>query len=284
MFGAGGAVGEAAANALIAQGWRVTASLRTRREDAAARLAAQGAVVRHDDLEESGDWPEAAAGCEALVFTTHLGLTNFALARIRPTANQRIVAFSSNNVAIHPEAKSYAEIADAERSLRARYPGAAIIRPTLIYGDPRLPTLTRLMRMARAWPFVPMPGAGRALVQPIFHEDLGRAAAWLAGAGEGTYAIGGPDSVTMRALYRAVIRAIGSKARVVSVPTPLLRMGAPVLALLKLYSLEQTSRVDRDRLVVRQTPLPPELLAKVSLREGLARLAMALASRDGGRA
>lgn len=276
MFGAGGAVGEAAAHALIASGWQVTASLRTKREDAAERLVRDGATVRYDDLEEPGCWPDAAATCDAIIFTTHLDLTNFALARI-PAAGQRIVAFSSNNVAIQPEAKSYAELAGAERSLRARHPGSAIIRPTLIYGDPRLPTLTRLMRMARALPFVPMPGTGLALVQPVFHEDLGRAAAWLAGAtGEGTYAIGGPDSVTMRGLYRAIIRAAGSKARIASVPKTLLRWGAPILTLLNLYSSEQTVRVDRDRLAVKQTPLPPEIVAKVGLREGLAHLAAAL--------
>lgn len=276
VFGAGGAVGEAAAHALIARGWRVIASLRTKREDAARRLAESGATVRYDDLEEQGDWGAAAAQCDAILFTTHLTLTTFALDRI-PVATQRIVVFSSNNVAIQPEAPSYVDLAAAERSLRARHPDAAIIRPTLIYGDPRLPTLTRLMRAARRWPFLPMPGAGRALLQPIFHEDLGRAAAWLADTtGPGTYAIGGPDSVTMRSLYRAVIKASGSKARVLPIPLLLLRLFSPVLALLNLYSQEQTLRAARDRLVVQQTPLPPEIRAKVDLREGLSRLATAL--------
>jgi len=264
VFGAGGAVGEAAAHALMAGGWHVTASLRTRRRGPAERLVQNGAAVRYDDLEGPGGWSDAAATCEAIVFTTQLGLTNVALARMS-VAKQRIVAFSSNNVAIQPDAQSYVDLAAAERSLRARHPGAAIIRPTLIYGDPRLPTLTRLMRIARAWPFVPMPGTGLALVQPVFHEDLGRAAAWLAGTtGEGTYAIGGPDSVTMRGLYRAVIRAAGSKARIVPVSETLLRWGAPMLTLLNLYSSEQTVRVDR------------EIVAKVGLKEGLAHLAAAL--------
>lgn len=276
VFGAGGAVGEAAAHALIARGWRVTASLRTKREDAAQRLARNGAAIRYDDLEEPGDWPQAAAACDAIVFTTHLGLTSFALDRIAVTS-QRIVVFSSNNIAIQPEAPSYVELATAERSLRARHPDAAIIRPTLIYGDPRLPTLTRLMRAARRWPFLPMPGAGRALLQPIFHEDLGRAAAWLADAtGPGTYAIGGPDSVTMRSLYRAVIKASGSRARVLPISLLLLRLASPLLALLNLYSQEQTLRAARDRLVVQQSPLPPEIRAKVELRDGLSRLATAL--------
>jgi nucleoside-diphosphate-sugar epimerase len=284
VFGAGGAVGESAAHALIARGWQVTASLHAKRKDAAERLAQSGATIRYDDLEEPGDWPDAAARCDAILFTTHLGLTNFALDRIK-VANQRIVVFSSNNVAIQPEAASYVELAAAERSLRTRHPDAAIIRPTLIYGDPRLPTLTRLMRAARRWPLLPMPGAGRALLQPIFHEDLGRAAAWLVdAAGPGTYAIGGPDSVTMRSLYKAVARAGGGKARIIPIPLMLLRLASPILAVLNLYSEEQTLRAGRDRLVVQQTPLPPEIQAKVDLKEGLARLATALGVSGSGRA
>lgn len=276
VFGAGGAVGEAAAHALIARGWRVTASLHAQREDVAARLRENGAVVRYDDLEAGGDWATAAEGCDALVFATHLRLTNFALDRLGAPPN-RVVAFSSNNVAIQPEAPAYAELAEAERSLRVRHPGAAIIRPTMIYGDPRLPTLTRLMRMARTWPFLPLPGSGGALIQPVFHEDLGRAAAWLADFDiAGTFAIGGPDAVTMRALYRAISRAARRRPNIVTVPGLALRLASPVLAALNLYTSAQTLRADRDRLPAKQTPVPPEIAAKVGLKEGLARLAQAL--------
>lgn len=276
VFGAGGAVGEATVHALVARGWSVTASIHTKHDAAVTRLTESGVTVRYDDLEAMGDWIDIAVGCDAIVFATHLGLTNFALDRLAAPP-KRIVAFSSNNVAIQPDAAAYAELAAAERSLRARHPGVAIIRPTLIYGDPRLPTLTRLMRMARTWPVLPLPGSGSALVQPVFHEDLGRAAAWLAESdAAGTYAIGGPDAVTMRALYRGVIRAAKSKARIGAVPATVLRVAGPVLSLLRLYTNDQALRADRDRLPARQTPLPPEIVAKVGLKEGLARLARAL--------
>lgn len=276
VFGAGGAVGEATAHALIADGWSVVASVHTHRPDAEARLAESGASIRHDDLEQDGDWIEEAAACEAAVFATHLALTNDALGCMeRPP--QRLIAFSSNNVAIQPEAPAYAHLAAAERVFRARHPGGAIIRPTMIYGDPRLPTLTRLMRMARKWPLLPLPGAGNALIQPVFYEDLGRAAAWLAGSeAAGVYAIGGPDAVTMRALYRGVLRAARSRSHIVTIPPVLLRAGGPVLKAMKLYSSDQALRADRDRLPAAQTPLPREIVAKIGLKEGLARLAQAL--------
>lgn len=272
-------MGEAIAHALIADGWRVTASMHTDRPDVAERLKRAGAEVRRDDLDAAeGEWAAAAAGKDALIFTTLLERTNFALSRMQ-AATQRIVVFSSNNVAIHPDSAFYAQMEADERSLRARHPGAAIIRPTLIYGDPRLPTLARVMRMARSWPFVPMPGSGRALLQPVFHEDLGRAAAWLAGEDcAGTYVVGGPDSVKMRDLYREVIRASGRRARIQSIPGWVLRLAEPALTGLGLYSKDQVSRVDRDRQVVKQTPLPSQIVAKTSLREGLQRLAGAMKS------
>lgn len=280
VFGAGGAVGEAISRALLSRGWRVTASMYSERHEVAERLSRDGAEVRRDDLDVEGDWVAVAAASDALIFTTHLALTTYALRRITVTT-QRIVAFSSNNVAIHPDSAFYAELADAERSLRARHPGSAIIRPTLIYGDPRLPTLTRVMRMARSWPVLPLPGSGRALLQPVFHEDLGAAAAWLADAqSSGTYAVGGPDSVTMYNLYREIIRAGGAKTRIHRIPAWVLRAAAPVLTGLKLYSKDQISRVDRDRLALVQTPLPAEIVARTSLREGLARLAAALGREE----
>ncbi|MGD9981000.1 MAG: NmrA family NAD(P)-binding protein [Hyphomonadaceae bacterium] len=277
VFGGGGAVGEATAHALIAAGWQVVASMRTERADAIERLSQSGATLRRDDLETDTHWRAAANGCDCVVFTTHLSLTAVALARMEIAPEQRVVVFSSNNVAIQPEAKLYVDMAEAERGIRASYAKSAILRPTLIYGDPRLPTLTRLMRMARRFPFVPMPGSGRALLQPVFYEDLGRAAAWLASAQDvGTYAIGGPDSVTMRGIYREVIRASGRRARVLAIPAGLIRILGPVLGAVGLYTIAQSSRVDRDRLVVPQTPLPREIVAKVSLRDGLSRLAAAL--------
>lgn len=276
VFGAGGAVGEATVHALLADGWGVIASVHTSRAEVEARLDESGATVRHDDLDQDGGWTEAASACDAAVFATHLALTNAALACMEAPP-KRLVAFSSNNVAIQPEAPAYAHLAVAERVFRARHPGAAIIRPTMIYGDPRLPTLTRLMRMSRKWPLLPLPGAGNALIQPVFYEDLGRAAAWLAGSdAAGAFAIGGPDAVTMRALYRGVLRAARSRARIVTIPSAVLRAAGPVLAAMKLYTGDQALRADRDRLPAAQTPLPREIVARIGLKEGLSRLAQAM--------
>lgn len=263
-------MGEATARALLAGGWWVSASMHTVREDVRERLAKAGARVLMQDVRRA-DWRDAAEACDALIFCTHLKLTMQAIGTSAPAP--RIVAFSSNNVAIHPDAETYRALAEAENALRAVSPCAAIIRPTLIYGDPRLPTMPRLLRMARSWPIIPMPGSGRALAQPVFHEDLGRLAAGLAESGEAAiFAAGGPDIVSTRALFELARRITGGRGVIAPVP-------APVLSLLSLtgrFSAEQTARAERDRLAIAQTPLPMQLAPSTPLSVGLARLYAAM--------
>lgn len=268
VIGAGGAVGEAAASRLAAEGWRVRASMRTPRPDVAARLRQQGIEVAQHDLSRDSAWAAYAEPCEAVIFCTHLKLTVAALAATRLSA--RIVAFSSNNLAIHPEAAAYRELAAAEAALRARHPAAAIIRPTLIYGDPRLPTLSRVLRMAKAWPLIPLPGSGEARVQPVFCGDLGALAAGLAQTdAPGLYAAGGPDIVTMRELFAMALRVTGGRGLIAPIPAPLLSVAAPLLSALKLFSADQARRADQDRLAVPQTPLPAQLAPRTDLVTGL---------------
>lgn len=277
VVGAGGPVGEAAAAALARGGWRVTASMRQRRADAEARLAALGAAVAFHDLPGDGGWAALADGRDAVVFATHLDVAAAALAGAA-FACGRLVAFSSNNVAADAEAPSYRALGRTEAALRQRFPDAAIVRPTMIYGDPRLPTLTRLVRLARTWPVLPLPGSGGALAQPVFHEDLGALAAGLAAtdAPSGVFAAGGPDIVTTRELYAAIARAAGAHPLIAPVPRYAL---GPAVAL-GLISKEQAARADKDRAAVAQDPLPPQLAPRTPLREGLARLVSAL--RDAG--
>lgn len=281
VIGAGGPVGEATAAALVRGGWAVTASLRQRRPDAEARLAALGVAVVFHDLPRDVDWARAADGCDALVWTIHLQIAADALAGTR-LACRRLVAFSSNNVAADPDAPSYRALAGAEAAVRTRFPGAAIVRPTLIYGDVRLPTMNELMRLAQRALVMPLPGSGRALVQPVYHGDLGALAAGLAapGAPSGVFAAGGPDIVSMRELYALVAQTVGARPLLAPIP----RFGLSLAVRLGLLSEEQAARAEKDRVAMPQDALPVELAPRTPLREGLARHFSGLraAAPDGG--
>ena len=268
VTGAGGPVGEAIATALLRDGWAVVASMRRRRAATIARLQAQGAEVAFHALpDDSAQWARAAGGCDALVVAAHLQAATAALQNAAVECG-RVVAFSSNNVVADAGAPSYVALAAAEAALRARFADAAIVRPTLIYGDPRLPTLTRLMRLAQRWPVLPMPGSGRALVQPVFHRDLAALAAGLAAADApgGVFAAGGPDVLSMRDLYRAVTDALGVSRLILPTPRPALALATA----LRVLTREQAARADVDRIAAPQDALPLSLTPRTTLAEGLA--------------
>lgn len=276
VVGAGGALGEATALALLRKGWVVTAGMRKSHSEAADRLRLAGARVETIDLERPRALIIAAPNYEGIVFTNNLQLTERVVADLEFLV-PRLVAFSSNNVAVHADGDTYQNIALAEAALRKRCPHATIIRPTLIYGDPRLITVTRLMRMAMRWPVLPMPGTGQVKVQPVYYEDLGKLAAGLLtgdGSGGGVFAVGGPDVVTMRDFFEVLQSAAGVRRPVVPITGPVLKLVGR-LGIAGIHP-EQVARSERDRTVVEQDPLPADLVPRVTLREGLARLASAL--------
>ena len=50
-----------------------------------------------------------------------------------------------------------------------------MLHPTMIYGAQGEDNVQRLAALLRRLPFVPLPGGGRALVQPIHQDDVTRA-------------------------------------------------------------------------------------------------------------
>jgi nucleoside-diphosphate-sugar epimerase len=276
VVGAGGALGEAIVRELASNGWQVTASMRALNAPPRTRLAALGVELVRCDVLTDELWPSLATGRDVIIFASRLEISLAALKRLAQ-APQRVVAFSSNNVALDPGAETYRAIQAAEIELRALAPTCAVIRPTLIYGDPRLVTVTRLMRWARGL-CMPLPGHGRALMQPVFHEDLARIAAGLAAAEapSGVFAAGGPDVLSMRALYEAVRHAANGNALIAPIPAALLKMLAPLSG--GVFSVEQAARADQDRIAVAQDALPAALEPRTPLSEGLAHLRQLMAS------
>lgn len=108
---------------------------------------------------------------------------------------------------------------DGEAAVRAAFPGATIIRPSLVFG--REDQLTnRFAQMARL-PFLPVI-AGRTKFQPVYVADLAKAIAAAAlnpatHAGK-TYEIGGPEVMTMRTLNERIAALAGRSPEIAPVP------------------------------------------------------------------
>ena len=109
--------------------------------------------------------------------------------------------------------------AEGEAAVRAAFPRATIIRPSIVFG-PEDQITNRFAAMARL-PFTPVIASGTRF-QPVYVRDLAEAIARSAlepeTYGGKTFEIGGPQVLTMRELHAAVLEATGQSPEVVELP------------------------------------------------------------------
>lgn len=109
-----------------------------------------------------------------------------------------------------------------------------IFRPSVIFG-PRDEFVNQLARLLRHSPIAPILGDGRALLQPIWVEDVVRCFANAldnpATYGQ-TYVLGGPDQLSFQQVVEAIVTAMDKKRLFLHLPFPLLRLEAAFLELL----------------------------------------------------
>ena len=108
---------------------------------------------------------------------------------------------------------------EGEAAVRAAFPGATIVRPSLVFGAEDDLT-NRFAAMARL-PFLPVI-ASRRNFQPVYVRDLAKAIAMAAldpaRFGGNSYEIGGPQVMSMAELHRAVLEITGQDPEIVHLP------------------------------------------------------------------
>jgi NADH dehydrogenase len=109
---------------------------------------------------------------------------------------------------------------EGEAAVRAAFPRATIIRPSLVFGQEDQLT-NRFAGLAARLPVLPVL-APRSRFQPIFVRDLAQAIVAAASepqvhAGR-TYELGGPEVMTMRELNVAITQAAGMSPEIIDVP------------------------------------------------------------------
>jgi nucleoside-diphosphate-sugar epimerase len=122
-----------------------------------------------------------------------------------------------------------------EAAFHASGRSGVLLHPTMIYGATGEDNVQRLAALLRRLPIVPLPGGGRALVQPIHQSDVTRAILaaidheWL---GPNSIVIAGPSALPYADFVRAVAAAAGlPPPRLLPVPAALLLAGAPLTML-----------------------------------------------------
>ncbi|WP_293874261.1 MULTISPECIES: complex I NDUFA9 subunit family protein [unclassified Sphingomonas] len=105
-----------------------------------------------------------------------------------------------------------------EEAVRAAFPGAAIIRPSIVFGREDQ-FINRFAAMIGKSPVVPVLRAP-VKFQPVFAGDVGEAMAQASDprfAGQ-TFELGGPDVMSMGEIIRWIARTIGKSPSIVELP------------------------------------------------------------------
>jgi uncharacterized protein YbjT (DUF2867 family) len=126
--------------------------------------------------------------------------------------------------------------AKGEAAVRQAFPGAVILRPSLIFG-PEDQFFNRFAALARFLPALPLIGGGQTRFQPVYVGDV--AAAILAAlenpatAGR-TYDLAGPETYTLKSLFQLILKETGRRRWLMPVPFGLAAFHAALHDLLPL--------------------------------------------------
>ncbi|HWY61128.1 MAG TPA: complex I NDUFA9 subunit family protein [Rhizomicrobium sp.] len=235
IFGGSGFLGRHTVRSLAKTGWRIRVCVR--HPNMAFFLKPAGTVGQiapfKCDVTDADQVAAAVAGAEAVVNLTGIlhsrgqsfedvhcdGAGNIAQAAAR--AGVRALVHVSAIGADSESDSRYAQTkAEGEARVRAAFPGATILRPSLVFG-PEDDFFNRFAGLARISPILPLIGGGRTRFQPVFVGDVAAAVGVVLSseASRGrTYELGGPMTYSFRELMEIVCRETGRKRLLLPLP------------------------------------------------------------------
>jgi uncharacterized protein YbjT (DUF2867 family) len=269
IFGASGFLGRHIVRALAGNGWRIRAAVR--QPNTGHFLKPMGHVgqiqLLKTNVTDEAAVDTAMHGADAAINLVGVlyqsGTQRFetlhaeAAERVARLAAAHGVARLLHVSALGADANSaslYARTkAEGESRVRAAFAGAAIFRPSIVFG-PEDDFFNRFASLARMSPVLPLIGGGRTRFQPVFVGDVARAAcAVLADtATEGkVYELGGPEVMNLKEIMQLVLKQIQRKRFLISIPFGLARIQAAVLGLLPNppLTLDQVRLLQQDNVV-----------------------------------
>jgi uncharacterized protein YbjT (DUF2867 family) len=253
ILGGSGFVGRYVARRMAQAGWRVRVA--TRRPNEHLHVRGYGAVGQVEpvlcNIRDAASLRAVIAGADAVVncvgILAESGKNRFdavqaqgAAMAARLAASEGVGQFVQIS-AIGADAASdsaYARTkAEGEAAVTAAFPGAVILRPSIIFG-PEDQFFNRFAGMTRISPFLPIAG-GATRFQPVWVDDVAQAAAKaaLGQVSPGIYELGGPDVRTFRELMVTLLHEIRRNRIIVVMPWFLARTAAWGFDLLQTVTL-----------------------------------------------
>ena len=223
VMGGSGFVGRHLAQELLSRGARLRVVSRQPERAAGLKpLANLGQVqLLRADLTRADSLAQALAGADAVVnlagtfagdLDAVMGRGAGALARAAAGAGvSAVVHISASGADAEGETQYARAKAAGETAVLAAFPGAAIMRPSVLFG-PDDQFITMFAGLSASLPILPVFGSS-ARLQPLLVDDLALAICAAlehpAAHGGQTFELGGPEVISMGELNRRVAQAAG---------------------------------------------------------------------------
>jgi uncharacterized protein YbjT (DUF2867 family) len=234
IYGGSGFVGRYIARRMAKEGWRVRVAVR--RPNESLFVKPYGTVGQVEpvlcNIRDDASVRAVMHGADAVVncvgVLNQVGRNRFdavqaeGAARVARIAAETGVARLVQISAIGADAGSASEYARTkaagEAAVLAAFPGAVILRPSIIFGAEDQ-FFNRFAAMSRLGPILPVVGA-KTRFQPVYVDDVAQAAVkGVTGlAAPGIYELGGPDVATFRDLMQQMLSVIQRRRLIVNVP------------------------------------------------------------------
>jgi len=269
VIGGSGFLGRHIVRALAKRGYRIRVACR--RPDLAGHVQPLGTPGQIMPVQANVRYPASlAAVCDGAFAVVNLtgvlycaGAQSFdavhvfgaeASAKAAKTAKARLFIQMSAIGADQASTSEYARSkAAGEAQARAAFPGAIVIRPSIVFG-PEDGFFNKFAGLARLSPALPLIGGGVTKFQPVFVGDIAEAVARLIDAGEAdgrTYEFGGPEVLSFKQLMQFTLETIGRKRLLVPLPWAVAKIQGMILGLLPkpLLTADQVELLKSDNVV-----------------------------------
>ncbi|HTQ13690.1 MAG TPA: complex I NDUFA9 subunit family protein [Rhizomicrobium sp.] len=236
IFGGSGFLGRDTVRAFANAGWRIKVGVR--HPNLAHYLPPMGTVgqilVMKTDARDADAVAAAVKGADAVVNLVGIlnpgGGQNYHEAHVEVPRNiGRAAKAAGVGTVIHvttmgigPDSESaYARSkAEGEIALRAEFPEATLIKPSLVFG-PEDGFFNKFANLARFTPVLPLIGGGNTKFQPVFVGDVAQAILKCAtdpATRGGAYELGGPNVYTFKQMLEIILRESGRRRILVPIP------------------------------------------------------------------
>ena len=269
VFGGSGFIGRYVVEKLAKRGWMIRVAVR--RPDDALFLKTAGQLGQiapiAANIRDQRSVEAAVAGADAVINLVGIlfesGPQRFAkvqaegpgriaaaaaAAGVRQMVHISAIGADSASPAAYGRSK-----AAGEQAVRAAFPAATILRPSIVFG-PEDSFFNRFAAMTRLSPALPLIGGGRTRFQPVYVVDVADAvlaALERPDAAGQTYELGGPGTYSFRDLMQLLLQEIGRRRLLIPIPFALASLQGALLQCLPSppLTLDQVRLLKRDNVV-----------------------------------